>query len=207
MRVICCYTKQEEYSAAALEKYAPEVELIDTSGSIYAYNEAIASRWDGSDGLVVIEGDKEISSDTLPSFAACPDLWCSYSYRVYAEPHSIEVAIGLGCVRYSAEVQRIAEVSEFLCEDDALWPMCHDCGGKGCWRHLDARIAKAIRAHGVDVHVHGQIQHHHDYPNSLDALTVRRLGNLEAIGTLRLPEEQAFIDGQYAGPYWTRKEE
>lgn len=163
MRVIYCYIEQEVHSLWALRKYAPKAELVDTSGSIWAYNEAIEKYWNGKEDLVVIEQDKEITHQVLPSFAKCKKPWCSYSSYIYPKAMNVEVAFGLGCVRYSASLQQMVDTSEFICKDDPVWKQCQLCDGKGCWKYLDARIAGAIRKYDVDVHCHGHVKHYHDY--------------------------------------------
>ena len=168
MRVIVCHTGNINPEAAeALEKYAPKAEYVDTSGSIYAYNEAIASRWDGSDDLVVIEQDKVITADVLPTFEACEEsrqhFWCAYSYDVFPPPYTKEVSIGLGCTKYSWVVQRLVKPEEFLGPDSECLPKCPHCQGKGCWLYLDSRIGFAVMNRMIQVSVHGKIKHHHEY--------------------------------------------
>lgn len=165
MRVICCYTSEIHPKAlGALARYAPEAEIVETKG-LFGYNDAIASRWDGSSDLVVVEGDKEITAEVLPSFARCDHPWCVYSYGVYPEPYRREIDFGLGCAKFSAEVQQIVKPSEFLTRDPECLPYpCPDCGGEGCWRYLDSRIMFAMLFRGIESHVHGQVEHHHDYP-------------------------------------------
>ena len=163
MRVIAPYNKREKRSQRALEKYAPTATWIDTSSSIYAYGEAVASYWTGEDDLVVIESDKEITAEVIPSFALCDSYWCSYSYYVFPPTYQREVSIGLGCARYSVLAQQTITVDEFICEDDWRFSPCAFCNGKGCWMHLDSRIAQALRSHAVNVCCHGRISHHHDY--------------------------------------------
>jgi hypothetical protein len=162
MRVICCYSSGLHPKAAvALAKYAPDAELVPTLG-LYGYNEAIASRWDGSADLVVIEADKEITAAVLPTFESCTHRWCSFGYPIFPMPYTRDVTMGLGCTRYSVEAQRIVSVSEFIRPDSPTFK-CPECNGKGCWCGLDGRIATALVAHGSTPHVHGYIEHHHEY--------------------------------------------
>lgn len=170
MKIICCYRSMEERSAIALAKYAPETEMINTSSSIYDYPNAVAERWTGEEDLVVIEEDKEITAEVIPAFKGCNHLWCSFDYHIYPPEFRRYVKIGLGCARYSAEIQRMVDPSEFMdSRDDPGWGWCSQCKGAGCWMHLDARIARAIRSKKdefdwpIDVVVHGRVEHHHDY--------------------------------------------
>jgi hypothetical protein len=174
MHIICCYSSGlHPVAAKALAAYAPTAVLVETSG-LYGYGEAIASRWDGTDDLVVIEQDKEITANVIPEFENCSHDWCSFSYNVYPEPYQRKIDIGLGCVKYSAHVQNMVAPSEFL-HKDFDWTPCPDCGGKGCWRYLDSRIAFALFHKGFKVHVHGHIEHHHTY--SADWAKIRNLEN------------------------------
>ena len=163
MQVIYAYVTPEPHSEFALRKHAPRAKRIDTSGSIYSYNEAIASYWTGKEDLVVIEQDKEITYKTLPSFAKCKQPWCTYSAFIYPPSMKIEVDFGLSCAKFSAELQRMVDPSEFLYMDSLAWPKCGLCHGKGCWKYLDARIALAMSNHNVKLHCHGHIKHYHDY--------------------------------------------
>lgn len=205
MRVIYCYTKVEDRSFAALKKFAPQAELVDTSGSIYDYNEAIASRWTGESDLVVIEGDKEITADVLPSFANCESYWCSYAYLIFPKIIEREVEIGLGCARFSAKLQRLINPNEFLCEDPTyiFGAACDICFGKGCWKFLDARIADAIRGHGINVCCHGRIDHFHGYPSELmeDSATIAKTQLEQAKAFDNNPETHRWAL-ELAGPNW-----
>jgi hypothetical protein len=163
VKVIYCYCETNPHSEFAIRKFAPRAEWINTSGSIYDYNYAIQDHWTGKEDLVVIEGDKEITHEVLPSFTKCKKPWCSFSSYIFPKSMGIETFIGLGCTRYSAKLQQMVDTSEFLCDDDPIWSVCPHCQGKGCWRYLDSRMAKAIRNHEIDVHVHGHVKHYHDY--------------------------------------------
>lgn len=168
MNIIFCYVNVPVASAGdAIRKYAPNAEWIDTSGTIYDYNEAIASHWTGKDDLLVIEGDKEIHAEVIPSMGACNELWCAYSYYNYPEPYHKKEIYGLGCTKYSAELQRQISTSEFCCPDPNWERVCMLCDGKGCWRFLDTRITIQILTKCISFapHIHGMINHHHDYPD------------------------------------------
>jgi hypothetical protein len=169
MQTIFAYNNVPNASAAeAIRKYSPDAEWIDTGKSIFDYNLAIASRWIGLEDLVVIEGDKEITAEVIPSFSDCNDPWCSYSYLVYPEPYQKSVRVGLGCTKYSADLQYKIPVDSFICNDPIgdKWVDCPDCNGTGCWRFLDTRISLAILQSCITFgpHVHGTINHHHEYP-------------------------------------------
>ena len=163
MHIICCYTNSVHPKARnAIDEYAPGTEYVETLG-LFGYNEAISSRWNGEDDLVVIEGDKEISPGSIQSFERCSKPWCLFTYDNFPAPYTREAKCGLGYAKFTAELQRIVSPSEYLVPD-LDWMPCPDCNGAGCWRYLDSRIAFAIMNHGISPHVHGKVTHHHNYP-------------------------------------------
>lgn len=163
MRVICCYSSSvKPETEQSLSLYAPDTEYVQTKG-LFAYPQAIRERWTGEDDLIVIEGDKEIYADTLPSFAACNKLWCTTKCVTLPAPYTRVTVNSLACAKFSAEVQRIVDPSAFDCPDP-FWAPCRRCDSKGCWNQLDTRLAIAITPHANGMpHVHGMVGHHHDY--------------------------------------------
>lgn len=171
MRVLCAFTGLHPATAAALALYAPDAGLVDVSGSKFDYWHAIRDRWDGTQDLVIIEQDIEIHAEVLPSFAACPEPWCTFSYPIFRT--SVDLTIGLGCVRFSAGVQRMVS-AEKIAEGFVL---CATCKGGGCWWHLDSRIAELLKYKaGLRQHVHGTVTHHHDYSDFTDGEPVAAHG-------------------------------
>ena len=113
MKILFCYSNVPDARAeAAIRKYAPDAEFVETPG-LFGYNEALAERW-GQDDLIVIEGDKEITAEVIPSFAACPEPWCVYEYFTFPEPYRAKVQVGLGCARFSLECQQQIPTKCFL---------------------------------------------------------------------------------------------
>jgi hypothetical protein len=165
MRVFCCYTGTIHPKAAeALKRFAPDCEYVETLG-LYGYNEALASLWTGESDLLIIEGDKEITAEVLPSMESCTRHWCTYQYDIFPPPCTRKAYNGLGCTKYSARVQQVVHPSEWM-ETGATWEPCRRCGGKGCYRYIDSRINRAIERNwrlGVQPHIHGEILHHHNY--------------------------------------------
>lgn len=144
--------------AAALRAYAPEAEYVDTSGDDQTYARKIAEHWTGQDDLVIIEHDNEITDGVLPSFAACPEPWCVYEYEIFPPPLT-RLCVALGCVRFSAGLQR-----EFSFRAEILG-LCENCGGTHAhWGQIDVLLASALsnRLH-LEPHVHGTIRHFHPY--------------------------------------------
>ena len=163
MKIIFCYTNVPDSRAeAAIRKYAPKAEFVETPG-LFGYNEAISSRWDGSDDLVVIEADKEITAEVVPAFSSCSEPWCTFAYQELPAPYTKHMTYGLGCSKFSAQLQCEIPTEEFI-REDLPWTPCRHCDSRGCWNQLDFRMFQAFKEHGVTKpHVHGDIQHHHVY--------------------------------------------
>jgi len=163
LRVICCYHNSvHPLARAALEKYAPQTEYVETKG-LFGYGEAVAERWTGESDLVVIEADKEINADTLPSFEACDKLWCTVRCMTLPEPYTRHTVNSLAAAKFSAEIQRTVKTEDFICPDP-FWAPCRRCDSQGCWNQLDTRLAIAITPHANGLPcVHGWVNHHHDY--------------------------------------------
>lgn len=162
MRIICTYQGSVRPEAAdAIAKHAPQCEYRETLG-IFGYNEVMLREW-GKDTLVVIEADKVITADVIPSFRECPHPWCVYSYWSFPPPYRREVYTGLGCTKYTLEFQKQFPPSVWLFGDNPDWPLCEDCQGFGCWRNLDVRISQRAQRAGMKIHKHGMVEHLHDY--------------------------------------------
>lgn len=204
MHIICCYTSICPETLEALAKYAPEAEMVRTPG-LFGYCDALEHHWDTGDDLVVIEGDKVITAEVMSSFSSCNEPWCSYKvklhgygYRLGTEYTAIlEATTGLGCTKFSADIQRQVSADEFLHNDgDSFWPPCPFCQGEGCWNYLDLRIARAILSRGVGICVHGEVEHIHEQP---------RAGKISDIDDAKL---RAFNQAaeELAGPAWPRED-
>ena len=161
MRVVCFYTELAPAAEAALAAFAPDAELVHTpADDIWAMGRELRARWTGEDDLVVIEGDKEIHAGVLPSFTACGRDWCSFG-SLTSGPGTRYTNIGLGCARFAASVQRAVTAAALQTRDNPAWPLCHLCGGAGCWRYLDIRVATVLFRRAYILHDHGEIAHHH----------------------------------------------
>lgn len=157
-RVLCCPTSGAHPDAmAALKVHAPQAEVVDVTDDRYAYWREISSRWTGERDLIIIEQDIEIGHRTIASLEECDQDWCTFAYPIFQSKARLRV--GLGCTKISAEAQRrvsAAKVAEGFAS-------CAQCRGKGCWWHLDGRIAVMLKRGGFFPHVHGDVVHHHDY--------------------------------------------
>lgn len=160
-RVCCFYTELHPLTRAALDRFAPQAELVHTpAGDIYAYGRELAARWTGESDLIVTEGDKEIHGGCLPSFEQCSRPWCAFG-SLTSGPRPMYTNIGLTCARFAARLQRDVPARAFGGPDDPRKPLCWLCGGRGCYLRLDGRIAAALWCRAYILHDHGEIAHHH----------------------------------------------
>lgn len=157
VQILCCTVSPHEKAMEALAKYAPQAEVIDVTGDNYAYWDNIRERWTGERDLIIIEQDIEITEATISSMESCSQDWCCYAYPIFRT--KIRLRVGLGCIRISAAAQRKI-TPEKIAES---FTDCAQCRGKGCWWHLDGRIATMLKRGGFFPHVHGDVIHHHDY--------------------------------------------
>ena len=160
-RVLCCTVSPHPDAIAALERYAPHAEIVDVTGDNYAYWNAIAARWTGDRDLIIIEQDIEVGPETIATMASCKQDWCCYAYTIFRT--KVRLRVGLGCIKISAAAQRkitVASVAEGF-------ETCATCRGKGCWWHLDGRVAACLKKAGFFPHVHGDVTHHHDYDTGM----------------------------------------
>lgn len=160
-RVLCCTVSPHEAAMAALEQYAPQAELLDVIGDNYAYWNAIADRWTGERDLIIVEQDIEIGPDTITTMEQCAQDWCCYAYPIFRT--KVRLRVGLGCIKISAAAQRKISVGKIA----EGFETCAACRGKGCWWHLDGRIAAMLKRAGFFPHVHGDVIHHHDYETGM----------------------------------------
>lgn len=161
MRVLCCYVKPVQAdTAAALALYAPQAEYVRLSvEDQYGYGWAIAERWLGVDDLLIVEPDNVITGEVVPSLTSCGKPWCSFGYEIFPPPYTRICTTGLGCTRFSAQLQREFDFPQIIMRD-----LCADCGGQhGQWGTLDCRIQTELLRRNTQVHVHGTVGHLHPY--------------------------------------------
>jgi hypothetical protein len=174
LRVLCCYAygRLHPETVRALGKYAPQAELVDVSGDQANYWNEIRDRWDGTEDLVIIEQDNEITAGTLPSFEACDQDWCTFAYGgIYGQLQG-----SLGCTRFSAAFQRRFP-HETIAGDGLVWHL------------IDLRMGKLFcDLHKLKPHIHGTVTHHHDYVR--DPLQQRNVIN-NGDGTFTVTERQS----------------
>jgi hypothetical protein len=145
--------------AAALRAHVPAAEYVqvDTDDD-QSYARLIGERWTGRDDLVLIEHDNEVTAEVLPSFAACPQPWCTYEYEIFPPPWTRWCDTGLGCARFTAALQR---EFDFAAE---ILKACGSCGGTHVhWGTVDVQLAAGLASRHLSPHVHGRIRHFHPY--------------------------------------------
>lgn len=160
-RVLCCTVTPHPVAAAALASYAPQAEVLDVTGDNYAYWNAIAARWTGERDLIIVEQDIEIGPRTVQVMEGCRQDWCCHAYPIFRT--RVRLRVGLGCIKISAAAQRKIPVGKIA----EGFSTCAACKGKGCWWHLDGRIAAMLKRAGYFPHVHGDVTHHHDYDTGM----------------------------------------
>ena len=179
MTILFCHAGNAHPDAErAVKAYAPGAQFADTSATPLTYGQTIREHWTGSDDLVIIEQDIEITADVIPSFAECQEPWCIFCYRV---PKVREVLVDedengsdswasqildsvarrnaqlmnawltdcLGCTKFSAELRRELPYEEIVAASTS-------------WDSLDEAVANGLKQAGYSPHVHGEVKHHHD---------------------------------------------
>jgi hypothetical protein len=140
MKILCLFNEVHPLTRAAIEKYAPQTEYVDTSGSETAYWEAVRTNWNGTEDLMLIEHDVEIHAQVVPQFEACENLWCHFPYPYRGGLTNMAT----GCTRYRAEMQRIVSPEDILAEKSYR-------GVPGHWEYLDCTMANAFSKKGLGV--------------------------------------------------------
>jgi hypothetical protein len=167
MRVLATYVNNHLRPEAyrALVKYVPigQLEMINTHGNVSRYWHEFRRRWIGEYDLMTVEQDNVITAETIPSFNACEEPWCTYMYK---GPHSMpdrDLKAALGCTRFSAALQRAIPANEISDKDYFSWHL------------LDYRINVLLTGVGLQPHVHGEIEHLHAYDDDSTSIAKDRM--------------------------------
>lgn len=159
MIVLCCPVNLMPATAAALAEHAPGAQIVRIpAGDITRPWRDYAARW-ATDDLVVIEQDIIIHADVIPQFEACPEPWCLFPFRHYAQGGGW-MKDGIGCNRFRREFMEAVPVEAV----EAQGGSCNRCNGENrqCWAHLDGRTREAGEAAGFRIHVHWPSVGHRD---------------------------------------------
>ena len=149
MTVLYCYTKIHERALEALASDEFEIALTNTSGDEFTYWRAL-SRWWGFDDLIIIEHDIVVNPDTIESLYVCNEDWCVYTYPIWDNGWHTDITAALGCTKFSVNLQE---------QFPSLEPPVP-------WHHIEW-ITKPFWDAGVRPHVHGTVQHLHDYAGDI----------------------------------------
>lgn len=170
MRVCYFYAKRFEPAIASLPQNA---ELIYTGENPWQYWWSLASVWGSGEDLVTVEQDNIITEDILAEYAECDKSWCVNRYPSGPRPGDWLIEKGLGCAKFSAELQELVTVDDILAVSCWLRMICNYYPRSGgitctpsqlCWIHIDCPVAKAISERGIDRHTHEAIVDHiHDW--------------------------------------------
>ncbi len=147
-RIICCFTKLHPSTFITVKKYAPTAEFVCTAGNDYTYRDVIREYWTGESDLITIEQDNVITPKVVKSFTRCRKPWCVYSYQ--GPPQCGYLYRSLGCTKFSAKLQQQVPFDDFDTEGMV-------------WQYIDAKINGHFWFLDIKPHVHGHIEHYHDY--------------------------------------------
>lgn len=128
-RVVVPYTRLHPATAASIAEHAPHAELTqlaETDG--LAYWRLLDTIWRDGRDVVIIEHDNALRADVLPSFDACPRLWCTFPYQ---GEHALIPRGALGCVRFRGML---------MTRDPDLW-MRFD---RRHWQRLDSELSTRL---------------------------------------------------------------
>lgn len=160
LRVLACYagTSMRQETYRALTRYVPIgcLELVNVSEDISTYWLEFRKRWNGKHDLMTVEQDNVITGEMIPSFSMCDKPWCVYEYE--GPPNMVNrgaqdniLRTGLGCTRFSQSLQQEIPVTEISAKDYFSWYL------------IDYRIATVLGKRGYAPHIHGRVEHLHDY--------------------------------------------
>ena len=66
-------------TAATLAPYGDRVRYVDVHAP-GAYWELFKSLWKSGEDFIIVEHDVVVNADTIESFDACPEAWCTAPY-------------------------------------------------------------------------------------------------------------------------------
>lgn len=124
---------------------------VYTGGSEYAYWNTLSILW-GVHTLVIIEQDIVVNPDSIQTMLDCPEDWCCYTFPVWGNGQwHYDITAALGCSKFSRTLQSRFPLNTIL-----------------TWRQIEW-ITKPMWDGGVRPHVHGVVQHRHDYAGELQS--------------------------------------
>jgi len=160
LRVLGCYAggglRQETHRSLVKNVPIGCLEMVNVSGDISTYWLEFRKRWTGKHDLVTVEQDNVLTPEMLPSFNMCDEPWCVYEYEgpvnmVSRGASDRYLKTSLGCTRFSQRLQQEVPWTEFSKKDYFSWYL------------IDYRIAVVLGKKGYSPHIHGEVEHLHDY--------------------------------------------
>ena len=146
--IVCPFTKLHPKTKEALNRFAPDAHFVDVSDCPSAYWEVLYEAWWGEEDLIIVEHDIEIHSSVLSTFESCTEPFCSFPYR---GGNQGPLERGLGCVRFSTELQRAVP---------GLPLQFKHCS----WMRLDSEVHEFLAEKKFGPHYHRpEVLHHHHY--------------------------------------------
>lgn len=130
--------------------------FVNVAGSDTAYWELLADLWAAKVDFCVVEQDIVVNADTLDSFEACEEVWCGAAY-----PYLGGTYVGLGCVRFRAELMRLRPDVMNLAGEFTNATHC-----RRHWCTTDHALIQQLGGHGRVCRAHGVVEHLGDkYPS------------------------------------------
>lgn len=127
-----------------------------------SYHDLMLSLWEAGEDFALVEHDIEVRPSTLRSFEECPNLWCAFSYEVYAG--DVATAYGgpfaLGCSRFRAQL--LTEHPECVIEAGKM--DLHPVHPPRSYAVMDSTLTQWLRSIPdlkVCHHLPNVIHHHH----------------------------------------------
>lgn len=156
-KVLVCFVDLYPQTLADVQRNAPDAVFVNTSGTEITYWQKLGEFWDKGDDLVILEQDIQLADGCLESFEECPQDWCLYGYPLGSKRLEI-FEKGLGLTRFRKRAQ--AALPYHITHNRADWP------GGVPWGNLDMRFYHPLWGRGFRPHVHGVVEHYHDYTRS-----------------------------------------
>lgn len=157
MRVVVPYTAIHPATAAALEELAPDAEMVDLSGDVFAYQALVERLWADGETFLLWEHDITPTATALAEALSCR---CWWSASPYPGPNGVTLWRCFGFTRFRAEMLAAtpnAARDAGLRDDSTDVPPRH-------WLRCDSRLIDVLLVEGyAGPHRHSAVGHHHDY--------------------------------------------
>jgi hypothetical protein len=157
---LCCPVRFWPSCRDSLAEHAPDAVIIPVAAEDSpGWWREISARWNGTEGLLLIEQDIAIHAGVVPEMETCPEPWCCFPFPRPEAPTLQDR--GIACTRFSASFQQLVTVAGI----EEVPGSCWECRGQdpSCWRHIDGRIGDAAAAKGITgPHVHWPPVTHRD---------------------------------------------